>query len=75
MADYTLSQSVIDGVNVDSRVYRITTKASSEGGIIDEGEQYKQLSNRTGKTESLTALQKMSYTATELNRSVVNPRR
>jgi type I restriction enzyme R subunit len=73
VADYTLSQSVIDGVNVDSRVYRITTKASSEGGIIDEGEQYKQLSNRTGKTESLTALQKMSYTATELNRSVVNP--
>ena len=73
VADYTLSQSVIDGVNVDSRVYRITTKASSEGGTIDEGEQYKQLSNRTGKTESLTALQKMSYTATELNRSVVNP--
>ncbi len=41
IVNYTLEKSIIDGVNVDYRVYRIKTKATEEGGAIREGDKLK----------------------------------
>ena len=38
VVNYTLEQSIIDGVNVDCRVYRIKTKVTEEGGAILKGQ-------------------------------------
>ena len=34
---YTYDDSVVDGVNVPSRVYRITTEVTEHGGTIEAG--------------------------------------
>lgn len=41
VVNYTLEQSIIDGVNVDSRIYRIRTKVTEEGGAIMQGQKPK----------------------------------
>ena len=34
IVNYTLEKSIVDGVNVDCRVYRIKTQATENGGAI-----------------------------------------
>ena len=41
IVNYTLEKSIIDGVNVDCRVYRIKTQATENGGAILEGDKIK----------------------------------
>ena len=71
--NYTYEQSVIDGVNVPLRVYRIKTKVTEQGGSINEGTQVKETARRTGKTTSYTADNSTEYSSEDLDRSVVNP--
>ena len=37
-----LEKSIVDGVNVDCRVYRIKTQVTETGGAILEGEKFKE---------------------------------
>lgn len=69
---YTYDDSVVDGVNVPSRVFRIKTEASIHGGAIQEGETITEKTKATGKTTEYTATERIDYTAKQLDRSVIN---
>ena len=73
VVNYTLEQSIIDGVNVDHRVYRIKTQATEDGGAIREGDKLKRVTCYTGKVEQILNKETKNYSKTELNRSVINP--
>ena len=73
VVNYTLERSVVDGVNVDSRIYRIKTEATENGGAIRKGDQLKRETRYTGKVETIKNEETKNYTKEELNRSVVNP--
>ncbi len=73
IVNYTLEKSIADGINVDYRVYRIKTQATENGGAIKEGENVKQITKYSGKTEDVKMSEEKNYTRTELNRSIVNP--
>lgn len=69
---YTYDDSVVDGVNVPARVYRIMTEATVHGGTIHEGEKIVELTRRTGEVEEYTAKQRVGYSPSQLDRSVIN---
>ena len=69
---YTYDDSVVDGVNVPARVYRIMTEATVHGGTIHEGERVVELTRRTGELDEHTATQRVDYSPTQLDRSVIN---
>lgn len=69
---YTYDDSVVDGVNVPARVYRIMTEATVHGGTIHEGEKVVELTRRTGEIEEHSAKQRVDYSPTQLDRSVIN---
>lgn len=73
IVNYTLEKSIVDGVNVDNRVYRIKTEATENVGAIMQGEHVKVESRYTGKTEEVSSKETKNYSKTELNRSIVNP--
>lgn len=73
IVNYTLENSIVDGVNVDHRVYRIKTEATENGGAILKGEHVKVETRYTGKTEEVSNRETRNYTKTELNRSIINP--
>ncbi|MBQ3529935.1 MAG: DEAD/DEAH box helicase family protein [Oscillospiraceae bacterium] len=70
--EYTYDDSVVDGVNVPARVYRIMTEATVHGGTIHEGEKIVELTRRTGEVEGYTAKQRVDYSPSLLDRSVIN---
>ena len=69
---YTYDDSVVDGVNVPARVYRIMTEATVHGGTIHKGEKIVELTRRTGEVEEYTAKQRVDYSPSQLDRSVIN---
>lgn len=73
VADYDLKQSIIDGVNVDCRIYRIKTQATEEGGAILEGDKFERVTCYTGQVEEIQNKEIINYTKEELNRSIINP--
>ena len=73
IVNYTLEKSIIDGVNVDCRVYRIKTKVTENGGAILEGETVKEETRYTGEVKTVCNKETKNYTNKELNRSIVNP--
>lgn len=73
VVNYTLERSIIDGVNVDSRVYRIKTQATENGGAILKGDKLKRETRYTGKVEIIKNEETRNYTKEELNRSIINP--
>ena len=70
---YTYEESVIDGVNVGYRIYRIKTEASENGGVIHQGQQVTTITRSTGEVQEQTQSEEQAYEKTDLNRSVVNP--
>lgn len=70
---YTLEKSIVDGVNVGCRVYRIKTKETEEGGAIRIGDKLQQVTRYTGKVETFNSRETQNYTKEELNRSIINP--
>lgn len=73
VVNYTLGHSIADGINVDSRTYRIKTEATTNGGVIQEGEEYRSKTKYTGEETLMVAEETVPYMASQLNRSVVNP--
>jgi len=71
--EYTYEDSVVDGVNVPARVYRIITDATVHGGTINQGETVTDI-NRSGETvDEYKAQQRIDYAPNQLDRSVINP--
>jgi len=71
--EYTYEDSVVDGVNVPARVYRIITNATVHGGTINQGETVTDV-NRSGEmVDEYKAQQRTDYAPNQLDRSVINP--
>lgn len=70
--EYTYDDSVVDGVNVASRVYRIKTEATEHGGAIKEGEQFTEKAKKSDKVANVTAVTRADYSPKDLDRSVTN---
>ena len=73
IVNYTLGQSIVDGVNVGCRVYRIKTQVTENGGAILEGEKVKEETCYTGEVKTVCNKETKNYTNKELNRSIINP--
>ena len=73
IVNYTLEKSIVDGVNVDCRVYRIKTQVTETGGAILEGEKFKEETRYTGEVKTVSSKEAKTYTNKELNRSIINP--
>lgn len=73
IVNYTLEKSIVDGVNVDCRVYRIKTQVTETGGAILEGEKVKEETRYTGEVKTVSSKETKTYTNKELNRSIINP--
>lgn len=73
VVNYTLERSIVDGVNVDARIYRIKTEATENGGAILKGDKLKRVTRYTGEVENIKNEETRNYTKTELNRSIINP--
>ncbi len=69
---YTYDESVVDGVNVPSRVYRIITQVTAHGGAIRAGTRVTETARRTGREITYTAEERIDYAPNALDRSVVN---
>lgn len=72
IVNYTLEKSIVDGINVGSRIYRIKTKVSEEGGTIGQEERITEVTKYTGKEQSVVMETPEVYENTDLDRSVVN---
>ena len=71
--NYTYDDSVVDGVNVPARVYRIITDATVHGGTIKQGETVTDV-NRSGEIIDIyTTENRIDYSPNQLDRSVINP--
>ena len=73
IVNYTLEKSIVDGVNVDCRVYRIKTQTTENGGAILEGDKVKRETCYTGEVQTINNQETKNYTREELNRSIINP--
>lgn len=73
VVNYTLEKSIIDGVNVDCRIYRIKTRVTEEGGAILQGERTRVETRYTGEVKTVSQRETKNYTKEELNRSIINP--
>lgn len=73
IAKYTYDDSVVDGVNVPARVYRIITEATVHGGTIAEGETVTDI-NRVGEVvDTYEAQNRIDYAPNQLDRTIINP--
>ncbi len=73
VVNYTLEQSILDGVNVGHRVYSIKTEATTNGGAIRKGDKLRKETRYTGTVEVIENKETSTYTKEELNRSIINP--
>ncbi len=70
---YTYDDSIVDGVNVPSRVYRISTNVTEHGGTVKQGTEIEETSKRTGHQTTYTAKTNLEYAPTDLDRSIISP--
>lgn len=71
--EYTYDDSVVDGVNVPFRVYRIKTEVTEHGGALREGTTVTETSRHTGDESLVVMEDRVDYNPAVLDRSVVNP--
>ena len=69
---YTYDDSIVDGVNVPPRIYRIITDITSHGDTIDKGQKIVETSRKTGKETSRETDVSVIYQPEALDRSIVN---
>ena len=69
---YIYDDSVVDGVNVPSRVYRIITDVTEHGGTIEKGAEIVETAKRTGVSTNHTTNAAVEYGSEELDRSVID---
>ena len=71
--EYTYDDSIVDGVNVPSRIYRIATDVTEHGGTIEKGSKVTETTHKTGKQTKYDANTSVDYGAKALDKSVINP--
>lgn len=71
--EYTYDDSVVDGVNVPSRVYRIKTAITEHGGVMNAESLVMETSRKTGLETPIVIHHRIDYNAAVLDRSVINP--
>lgn len=73
VSEYSLEQSVVDGVNVDHRIWRIDTELTRQGALIEAEEvvERRERLSRRRRWEQID--EPLEYEAAKLDRSVVNP--
>ena len=71
---YTYDDSVVDGVNVPPRVYRIKTRVTEHGGVIKPGSMVKETPRKSGsEPNSYVFHHRVDYDPNALDRSITNP--
>lgn len=70
--NYTYEQSVVDGVNVPARVYRIVTEVTEHGGSLEEGTSVTETVRITNDSSGCTMEDTKEYEKNNLDRSVIN---
>lgn len=73
VSEYPLERSVIDKVNVNCEIFRIKTKISEEGGIIEKGFYIPLKDKKTRKMIYKTIDEDIEYKKNDLDRSVLVP--
>lgn len=73
VSEYPLERSVIDKVNVNCEIFRIKTKISEEGGIIEKGFYIPLKDKKTRKMIYKTIDEDIEYKKSYLDRSVLVP--
>ncbi|MCW3002638.1 MAG: type site-specific deoxyribonuclease [Conexibacter sp.] len=71
VSEYSYDQSVLDGVNVDYRVFRIKTEITDQGGALEAGEWVTVRDRRTRSLDSRELDEDFGYSKEELDRAVV----
>ncbi len=71
VANYTYEKSVLDGVNVPYRIYRIKTKVTEEGGEIKAGTPMTVTKKGDKNKYTQTAMINRSFDKSQLNRSIL----
>lgn len=71
--EYTYDDSVVDGVNVPSRIYRIKTEVTEHGGAIKAGTKVTETARKTGAETTYDVHHRVDYDPNALDRSVINP--
>ena len=70
---YTYDDSVVDGVNVPARVYRIKSKITEHGGTINKGDEVVEITRSGKEIGSYVATGRIDFAPTQLDRSVIVP--
>lgn len=70
---YTYDDSVVDGVNVPARVYRIKTEQTEHGGAIKSGDKFVETTRSGYKVNEYISEERIDFNPTQLDRSVVSP--
>lgn len=70
---YTYDDSVVDGVNVPARVYRIKSNITEHGGTINTGDEVVEITRSGKEIDSYTATGRIDFSPTQLDRSVIVP--
>lgn len=69
---YTYDDSVVDGVNVPARTYRIITDVTAHGGTIEAGTEIIETPRGKNEITTYTVTQPIGYDPIQLDRSVIN---
>jgi type I restriction enzyme R subunit len=73
VSDYSHEKAVADGVNVGNEIYLIETQVSQQGGQISARQQVEKREKLTRKKRWEMQDEDTAYTATQLDRDIVNP--
>lgn len=69
--EYTYEKSVVDGVNVPYRIYRIRTEITENGGMIRKGDTVEQKVRRNGNIGTYKAGEMVDYLPSQLGDDVI----
>lgn len=69
---YTYDDSVVDGVNVPARTYRIITDVTEHGGTLERGTEVIETPRGKGSGTTYTVAQTVEYEPSQLDRTVIN---
>ncbi|MGE5490018.1 MAG: DEAD/DEAH box helicase family protein [Actinomycetota bacterium] len=73
VSDYSHEKAVADGVNVGNEIYVIDTHITQHGGVIPAKQQVEKRERLTRKKRWEQQDEDAAYTATQLDRDIVNP--
>ncbi len=73
VSEYALERSIADGVNVGFEIFRIKTRVSEDGGLIERGFSVPVRDKRTRKEIYQSFDEDKSYQKSDLDRIVLNP--